>query len=535
LPAIPHRFALAAMLLAGSAAAAMADPPARVGRVSLIEGALSLSTPDQPQWSPAGLNYPVTTGETFWTEPQSRGEIQIGATELRLDEQTELGILRLDETGAVIRVDQGVVNVHVVAMPPGGVQIVTRAGQVDLERPGSYHIDAGRPGPNGVLGNTEMNVLDGSARLTGPRTSVEILPGEGAVITADLASLTLIAGNATPFDNWALSRERREVAQQSSQYLSPETTGYQDLDVYGQWVAAPGYGTVWYPAVGPDWAPYREGHWARVAPWGWTWIDDAPWGFAPFHYGRWIDFGDRWAWLPDPRGEFPVYAPALVVFIGGGSGGPVGWVPLGPHEAFHPYYQASEAYTRRLDAAHFGNQAEFDRPRGNGGDSANRRGMTMVPQAAFTGAAPVGRSRIMPSEQPHSFESPRPQGRSEPDPEHWPAPSPAGRQAPPAAASPIPVHAPDPQIGRAPEPSAPRETGGNSTPWHQPQTERQTPAPAERTAPPVLEHPAQPARLMPTQQGWVRSPAPEERREAPRREEQKPQQQRESRSPEERR
>ena len=57
---------------------------------------------------------------------------------------------------------------------------------------------------------------------------------------------------------------------------------------------------VWYPNVYPGWAPYREGHWAWVEPWGWTWVDDAPWGFAPFHYGRWVNVGGRWGWVPGP-------------------------------------------------------------------------------------------------------------------------------------------------------------------------------------------------------------------------------------------
>jgi len=60
------------------------------------------------------------------------------------------------------------------------------------------------------------------------------------------------------------------------------------------------------------WAPYREGHWAWVEPWGWTWIDDEPWGFAPFHYGRWAFVAGAWSWVPgrlDPAVR-PVYAPA---------------------------------------------------------------------------------------------------------------------------------------------------------------------------------------------------------------------------------
>ena len=32
--------------------------------------------------------------------------------------------------------------------------------------------------------------------------------------------------------------------------------------------------------------------WVWLRPWGWTWVDDAPWGFAPFHYGRWLWWGE---------------------------------------------------------------------------------------------------------------------------------------------------------------------------------------------------------------------------------------------------
>ena len=45
----------------------------------------------------------------------------------------------------------------------------------------------------------------------------------------------------------------------------------------GRWGADPTYGNVWFPTrVAADWAPYRDGHWAWVDPWGWTWVDDAP-------------------------------------------------------------------------------------------------------------------------------------------------------------------------------------------------------------------------------------------------------------------
>ncbi len=72
-------------------------------------------------------------------------------------------------------------------------------------------------------------------------------------------------------------------------------------------------------------------------------MDDAPWGFAPFHYGRWVDWNGGWGWAPGPLGYWnPYYAPALVGWIGGGGFGVgfgwgggwgfgvgFGWFPLG--------------------------------------------------------------------------------------------------------------------------------------------------------------------------------------------------------------
>src|SRR5262249_36484959 len=130
---------------------------------------------------------------------------------------------------------------------------------------------------------------------------------------------TSFAAAPSDIDNWAASRAQQESAQQTAQYVPPTVTGYQDMDGYGQWSSEPDYGAVWYPTVvESDWAPYRYGHWAYVSPWGWTWVDDAPWGFAPFHYGRWAYVHDRWGWVPGDFHHYrPVYAPALVTFIGG--------------------------------------------------------------------------------------------------------------------------------------------------------------------------------------------------------------------------
>ena len=114
------------------------------------------------------------------------------------------------------------------------------------------------------------------------------------------------------------SRDRQVVYDQPPQYLSAGVTGYEDLNDYGTWINDGSTARSGCRASVPSgWAPYRTGHWSYVQPWGWTWIDEQPWGFAPYHYGRWAKRNNRWFWVPPQRDVRPVYAPALVAFVGG--------------------------------------------------------------------------------------------------------------------------------------------------------------------------------------------------------------------------
>ncbi len=137
-------------------------------------------------------------------------------------------------------------------------------------------------------------------------------------------------------------------------FSAHDTPGYADLDRAGTWRNDPNYGNVWYPANMPgDWAPYHTGHWAYIAPWGWTWVDDAPWGYAPYHYGRWVFVGGGWGWVPGPvvgrsatrcmRRRWSAGSADLDSAVG------IGWFPLGPREVFVPGYRYSPAYIERVN------------------------------------------------------------------------------------------------------------------------------------------------------------------------------------------
>ncbi|PZP35203.1 MAG: hypothetical protein DI603_04840 [Roseateles depolymerans] len=165
------------------------------------------------------------------------------------------------------------------------------------------------------------------------------------------------------FGDWVLAESRLEGDASSTSYVSAEMTGVEDLDRYGSWEAASDYGPLWIPTtVVVGWAPYRYGRWAWSRVWGWTWVDDSPWGFAPFHYGRWVQWRGRWCWAPGPYVPRPVYAPALVGWVGGPPAVSVniqigrrppppraGWYPLAPREVFVPVYRHTPGYVARVN------------------------------------------------------------------------------------------------------------------------------------------------------------------------------------------
>ena len=63
---------------------------------------------------------------------------------------------------------------------------------------------------------------------------------------------------------------------------------YNDLSPYGNWVNYGNYGYAWVPSMANFRPYYTNGHWVYTN-YGWTWVSNYSWGWAPFHYGRWMN------------------------------------------------------------------------------------------------------------------------------------------------------------------------------------------------------------------------------------------------------
>jgi hypothetical protein len=330
-----------------------------VARLNYSEGPVSQANADSGNdWTAAELNRPLTTGDRIWAGQGARAELHFGAAALRLDAQTSVDFMRLDDQTAQLRLSQGRMDLRVRQLWPGErLEVGTANLAFVVTQPGDYRIEV-----DPTRNVTRVAVGAGAGTLYGEGGETTTL-GAAQQLAFTHRNLTPVAGQSVAqndaFDRWAAERDRLEDQSITARYVSRETPGYQQLDQYGDWQTDATYGPVWYPRVTvTDWAPYRYGQWRWISPWGWTWVDDAPWGFAPFHYGRWAYVGARWAWVPGPVVRRPVYAPALVGFSGGSGvqwhphapGRPnAGWFPLGPGEAWRPSYRASPRYVDNVN------------------------------------------------------------------------------------------------------------------------------------------------------------------------------------------
>lgn len=392
------------------------DPPARVARLNLVQGSVSFQPAGggDNDWTNAAVNRPMSTGDRVWADQDGRAELHVGSTAVRIDHNTGISFLTLTDRLVQLQLSAGSVIIRLRKLDStDAVEVDAPNLAFSLLRPGDYRLDAD-PDKN----VTTVSVIQGEGEVTGGGRSWQIIADQRATFTGtddlqyDLADVHAV--QPSEFDTWSGMRDQQEdrALATSARYVPPDLTGTEDLGAYGAWRTDPVYGAVWVPAgVAVGWAPYRFGHWVWMAPWGWTWVEDEPWGFAPFHYGRWVFVGGAWGWVPGPVAARPVYAPALVAWVGGapgfsfsvsfGVGGGIGWFPLGPHEVFVPAYRVSDEYVTRVNVTNtvverttvinvYHNNVTnitYANQHVNGG-------VTVVSHDTFVNARPVGRNVV---------------------------------------------------------------------------------------------------------------------------------------------
>jgi hypothetical protein len=310
-------------------------------RISYITGQVSFWRPGADDWTPAKVNTPLAPGDVLYAGPDGNVEVQVGPRAfVRAAEGTQIGLDNQEPDFLQLRLTGGLAALDLRELPAGQtVELDTPNAVFTVERMGFYRADVESDS------TTFRAHRGGVATMTPAGGEATQIAGNQQVVVTGAESPRVEAGAApalSPWDRWNYERTDYVIRSASARYVPRGTYGTEELDQHGSWRTVEQYGAVWVPAGVPaGWVPYSTGRWIWDPRFGWTWLDDAPWGWAPYHHGRWVFAGSYWAWAPGPIVVRPVYAPALVVFLGGGvrvGVRPLCWAPLAWGEPIIPWW-----------------------------------------------------------------------------------------------------------------------------------------------------------------------------------------------------
>ncbi|MCP5285333.1 MAG: hypothetical protein H6933_10560 [Burkholderiaceae bacterium] len=361
-PPLARWLAGLSLVLALPVEAAEAYDPGRVGRIVDLRGDVALYDEQYGEWSDAQRNRPLVAGDRLVLQRSARAEVRVGGTVLLLGEGADVAIDTLDDDRLRLTLYDGSLALRVPSRDAAeSTEVRTVAALVRPQAAGRYRVDQDGESTFAAAWRGALEVSGhGHLLLVGAGDRHEVWRDDRR---GDSARSRVARMPQDRFADWADERfddEDRRDARREGRYPGPAgIPGIEDLDANGRWDSHPEYGSVWVPyGVRAGWAPFTDGRWVWMRPWGWTWVDAQPWAYATSHYGRWVQWRSRWVWWPGPRHVRPVFAPAVVAWVGGshfsigieiGSRPPAAWQPLPPWQPYVPIVAPRPPMPPRVD------------------------------------------------------------------------------------------------------------------------------------------------------------------------------------------
>ena len=321
----------ATLCLGLSPVAGQTESPARVVRLSFVEGHVSAGRPDNAEWAEAPVNTPIEEGFKLSTSEDSFAEVEFenGST-VRLGQLSRLEFtqLALAPDGSKINrlsMDMGYATFRATPEAQDVYEVVTPDGVLTPRGKALFRVDVDASEQRVEVFKGFVDIAGSLGSWTLSKNSVlELSPG------ADQSAELSEGITEDDWDRWV--KERESEAEAASHALSPNAYtdngddnayGWSDLAYYGDWSYMPGFGYGWIPNVNVGWYPYSQGRWCWYPGFGYVWISTEPWGWLPYHFGGWEFIpGIGWVWFP---GNFGVWSPGLVNWYWGS--GWIGWTP----------------------------------------------------------------------------------------------------------------------------------------------------------------------------------------------------------------
>ncbi len=300
--------ALSAISIFALIAAALplaASSHVRIVRLSLVEGQVQIDRATGEGSERAILNTPIVEGTHLITGTDGLAEVEFeneSALRLTGDSEVKFSQLLMNDAGAKvnqIQVVKGLVYLN-TAKGDDVFRLVVGKNAFLVRRNSQIRLSAS---PDQI----KLAVFSGDVQLENLSPLVNIQRHETLTLDANHADAPTVAKavEADRFDRW--NQERADYSKtyaDNGGYGEPSRGyGLQDLNYYGDFFYAPGYGYAWQPFGFANallsWDPYSNGAWMFYPGLGYSWASAYPWGWLPYHYGSWAFInGTGWAWVP---------------------------------------------------------------------------------------------------------------------------------------------------------------------------------------------------------------------------------------------
>ena len=160
----------------------------------------------------------------MWADKDSRAELQTGSTSIRMDSETSVTFLDIDDHTTQLKLSQGSIIVRVRHLDDDDqFEIDTPNVAFQIQRTGEYRVDVSADG-----NETDATVWHGRGEATGGGNSFDVIAGQRARFTGSDQldhEIDQIPAN-DDFDQFAFDRDQRDDHAESSNYVSPDMTGH---------------------------------------------------------------------------------------------------------------------------------------------------------------------------------------------------------------------------------------------------------------------------------------------------------------------
>lgn len=338
------RLVIASLLLS---TLSFADSQVRIVRLSSLDGDVQIDRNIGGQgFEKAFLNLPITQGAKLQTGGDGRAEVEFeDGSVVRLAPKTvvEFSQLALRDSGGKasnLKVQEGTVYVDFRGGKDDEFSVNFGREMVALKEAAHFRVQMNDA-------NAVLAVFKGNVKVEGASGGMDIEKNES--VTFDLANhdqYETAKLEDAPLDTWDKEQGKYHDAYFNKNHdrLS-YGSGVSDLNYYGAFFNAPGYGSLWQPYfVNAGWDPFMDGAWAWYPGSGYTWVSAYPWGWTPYHCGSWL-FGQSFGWAWQPGGcmngfGFPTLINAPTNFqrpIPPAGAPGRGTIVMGPRPIFHSF------------------------------------------------------------------------------------------------------------------------------------------------------------------------------------------------------